>query len=442
MAFHRLTWRIGLPFVLLVLLATVALALFLREQVVAEERTQLRNVADATSRFLANATLATTPKLAIDLSKLGSHTVFFRAHGTLEPPPPPAFADLSLTTVPADGEVRHRGHHDFVAVANEGKSDLVLVRESSSSWFHPNVVAMLAAFLVLAMLTAWLVVRGLVRPLRQLAERLPDIEKVGPLELPAAARNDEVGDLARAFLRTRQALHDEQRAREQMEKLAVLGRMTAALAHEVQNPVAAIRMHAQLWRARCDDDGVASIVENEASRIESLLNQWMFLTRPEPPVKTAVDVGALLSRVVDTYAAQATHTAVAVVLDAERDAIVAADGRRLDQVFRNLLTNALQAMPGGGTLTIRVRHSGDELRITFADTGVGFSPTALQRFAEFFFSEREGGMGIGLSVANEIVKAHGGQLLVENGGECGAVVIIVLPAADQVAVATMGSDVP
>ena len=436
MSFHRLTWRIGLPFVLLVLLATVALALFLRAQVFAEERARLRDVAEATASFIENGSQDTSPELAQKLSELGRHAAFFRMNGVLAPRPPAAFESLSLGRLAADGEVRHDGRHDFVAMPIKGKSDLVLVRERSSGWLHPNVAVMLAAFLLLAMLTAWLVVRGLVRPLRQLTERLPDIEKVGPLDLPAAARNDEVGDLARAFLRARDALHEERRARERMEKLAVLGRMTAALAHEVQNPVAAIRMHAELWRAEHGDDDVAAIIANEASRIESLLNQWMFLTRPEPPVKTDVDVGALLARVVDMYSAQARHTAVKVILDAEHDATVAADGRRLDQVFRNLLTNALQAMPGGGTLTIRVRRDGTVLRITFSDTGAGFSPAALQRFAEFFFSEREGGMGIGLSVANEILKAHDGRLLAENGAPRGAIVTIELPAARRTAVAT------
>jgi len=323
--------------------------------------------------------------------------------------------------------VRH-GQFFCIAVPIEGKDDLVLVREDQRAWFDPMLVQVVAAFLLLAVLTAWLVVRGLVRPLRRLARQLPEIETAGTLDVPETSRQDEIGDLARAFVRTRQALHGEQAARERMEKLAVLGRMTAALAHEVQNPVAAIRMHAQLWRG-AQDDGTAAVIEHEAARIESMLNQWLFLTRPEPPATAPVDVGALLAQLVAAQKNQTEHAAVAVQLDAPAGLVASADRRRLEQVFRNLLTNALQAMPGGGTLSIRAARAGDVLRVTFADDGPGFSPVALQRFAEFFFSEREGGMGIGLSVASEILKAHGGRLLTANRDGGGAVVTVELPLA-------------
>lgn len=174
------------------------------------------------------------------------------------------------------------GDFECVAVPIHKGHDLLLLREPRSAYVDPRVLQVLIAFWLLALLTAWSVVRGLVRPLRHLARQLPRIETPGPLELPEAARQDEIGDLARSFLRTREVLQDERETRQRMEKLAVLGRMTAALAHEIQNPVAAIRMHAQLSRAERHEE-TATIIEHEAARIESLLNQWLFLTRPEPP---------------------------------------------------------------------------------------------------------------------------------------------------------------
>ncbi len=113
----------------------------------------------------------------------------------------------------------------------------------------------------------------------------------------------------------------------------------------------------------------------------------------------------------------------------EDDFVILGDQRRLAQVFSNLIMNAIQAMPRGGVLRIGARRAGDAtVELSFADSGPGFSGTALARFADFFFSEKEGGMGIGLSVASEIVKAHGGELRVENRAEGGgARVTVQLP---------------
>src|SRR5262245_46956445 len=116
MAFHQLTWRVGLPFVLLVLTETVALALLLRAQVAAEERTRLREVAEATVTVIGNKSLPTSRELAEYLSMLGCHHVFFRRYGALDPPPRDALEALPLSSVPADGEVRHQDLHDFVAI--------------------------------------------------------------------------------------------------------------------------------------------------------------------------------------------------------------------------------------------------------------------------------------------------------------------------------------
>jgi len=432
MSFHRLTWRVGLPCVLLVLGTTGALAVYLREQVLAQERARLERVAEATATFVDTNSLPAEPELAAKLRRIGDDDIFFRQGDTLAPPAPEPLRRV-LAAIPANNLAVHRDGLLMVAAPMPAHhADLVLVQRRPTPWFDNRVTALLGAFLLLAMLTAWLVVRGLVQPLRQLARQLPDIEKPEPIAVPSALRNDEIGDLARAFLRTRLALQEEQQARERMEKLAVLGRMTAALAHEVQNPIAAIRMHAQLLRAgHVGAPDAAATIELEASRIESLLNQWMFLSRPEPPVKTNVDVGAVLAKILALHDANAAHAAVTMHLDVEPGSLVRADGRRLEQVFRNLLVNALQAMPGGGTLTVRTRREGSTLTISFADTGAGFSANALQRFAEFFFSEREGGMGIGLAVASEIAKAHGGRLLAANGPHGGAVVTVELPALQE-----------
>ena len=206
----------------------------------------------------------------------------------------------------------------------------------------------------------------------------------------------------------------------QAHRLAMLGQMATALAHEIQNPVAAIRLHAQLLEQTHRDP--AALIVGEAATIERLVNQWMFLARPDPPRKTEVALAELLDQTVSVLTPAAEHARVRIVVDADREDRLQADARRLCQAFHNIILNAIQAMPTGGKLSITAR---DHV-LSFADTGPGFSRTALVRWAEMLFTEKEGGMGIGLSMAQEVVRAHGGRLTVTNRPEGGALVRIEL----------------
>ena len=426
MPFQRLAWRIGLPFVLLVLAETVTLVVYMTTQIATEERARLETLTSTDAAFLRQTGLPASERMATDLQRVTGFAAFFRTRGELVPQPEDAALRRLLPNLLADGRAHREGNLEGVAVPLRDGEELVLVRQVGSELRDPRILQVLVAFWLLALLLAWWLGRGLVRPLRHLAAQLPGIESPGQLALPEAQRRDEIGDLARSFLRTRQALQDERDQRARAEQLAVLGRMTTALAHELQNPVAAIKMHAQLLRGG-PAETTAAIVEHELDRIATLLNQWLFLGRPEPPLVGDADLALLLRQVVAAQRAQLDHAHVDVVLDMPGSLLVPCDSQRLHQVFGNLVRNATQAMPRGGTLTIAVQRTADAIAITFQDQGPGFSAAALARFGEFFFSEKEGGMGIGLSVSKAIVAAHGGSLTADNPASGGARLTVVLP---------------
>jgi signal transduction histidine kinase len=261
--------------------------------------------------------------------------------------------------------------HEAVTMPIEPGADLTLIREKPTlraSLLRPITLAALTAFWALWFALAWAVVRPYLRA----------------------------------------------------QRFAILGGMATSLAHQIRNPIAAIRLHAQLLQ-KAQPEGAGIIVE-EAARMEDLVNQWMFLARPEPPRKSEIVLADLLSQSVRLAAPAAEHAGVEIILDVARNLRKQADARRLSQVFYNIIFNAIQAMPEGGKLTITARDG----TISFADTGPGFSPTALRRWAEMLYTEKEGGMGIGLNVAQRIVRAHGGRLSVANGPAGGAIVRIDL----------------
>lgn len=436
MALQRLSWRIGLPFALFVLFGSMALVLWMGWLVSREDRRQFETLARTNANFLDEVNLPPSESMARQLAEVLGLEVRFRREGQVTPAANPEQAAVmdAYPEVPADGLARRTGaRSEIVAVPLRNGSDLLLLRAAdvpAVDLWNLRTLGPLASFWILALGMGWLVSRSMVRPLRHLAAQLPAIEDPEPIKLPEADRQDEIGDLARAFVRTRAALQAERIRRENAEKLAVLGRMTAALAHEVQNPVAAIKMHAQLWQDQEENGGrdAAEVIEREAERIEGLVNQWMYLGKPQPPAMGEVDVAIILAEVLRSGKAQLDHAQVFPTLEVAGPLLMRGDARRLTQVFRNLLVNAIQAMPRGGRLTVSGQSAGGVVTVDFVDEGRGFSGEALHRFAEFFFSEREGGMGIGLSVAQEIVRAHGGALNAANvspGG--GARVTVSLP---------------
>jgi signal transduction histidine kinase len=446
--------RLALPFLLFVAAGSTALALWLHAAAQRESRHVFATLARTNANFIKSARLPANEHVADYLGHILNMHVFFRRgawnttpgeHGptvreSLETIPPVTgpleeHRDLLRALGQEQGIVRAGADFEAIAVPLENDLSLILVREVEPAWaflVRTETLSLLVAFWVFSVALAWVLASGFVRPLRLLAERLPHIESDPGGALPGAERADEIGQLARAYLATRAQLAEERTRREQAERLALLGRMATGLAHEIHNPLAAIRMHAQLIDSSpaADLAGAARaslpVLLGETARIEGLVNQWMFLARPAPPHTVPTDLTALVADVVRTFAPQAAHARVEII-DRTAPALYAkVDARRLTQAIGNVVLNAIHALPGGGTLVIE-GSSAEVVRLSFRDTGAGFSTNALAHHAELFFSEKEGGMGIGLSVTSEILRAHGGSLQVANAPEGGAIVTFVLP---------------
>jgi two-component system NtrC family sensor kinase len=236
---------------------------------------------------------------------------------------------------------------------------------------------------------------------------------------------------ARVEQRTRE-LRQTQAQVIRAEKMAAVGRLAGSVAHEVNNPLQAIALHLQLIA----DEGLNPtaleqivIVRQEFDRIAEIVQRLLDFQRPKKGRRAQQEIPALLDEVLALAGKQLQETGIRVTLEVEEElAPISAVGDQVKQVFLNLILNAIEAMPGGGELTIRGRGSAGQVVVSFADSGVGIAPEVMEQLFEPFFSTKHSGSGLGLAVSQEIVSAHGGTLEAGRRPVRGAVFTVRLPA--------------
>jgi two-component system sensor histidine kinase PilS (NtrC family) len=221
------------------------------------------------------------------------------------------------------------------------------------------------------------------------------------------------------------------------DRLAAIGRMAASIAHEIRNPLAAMRGSIQMMRAEMDGDAsqteLMEIILRESDRLNRIITDFLSYARPRSLIQARVDIGDLLHQ---TFALLRHSPEVAanqnIVEEVPDEPLLAeADEGQLKQVFWNLARNALQAMPKGGTLRASVENnSNNRLRIAFTDTGRGMSPEQVEHLFEPF-SSTTGGTGLGLSIVYQIIRDHGGTINVRSREGEGTTITVELPLCAQ-----------
>lgn len=227
-------------------------------------------------------------------------------------------------------------------------------------------------------------------------------------------------------------------------KLATMGELAASIAHELNNPLQTVSLHLEALSAQLSGDAAKcktlSVMEGELDRMAGLVANLLQVSRRDEHRISTVDVGAEIDGTLELIGYHFRKNAVAVVKDFDpRVPSIFADREQLRQVFLNLFTNACDAMPGGGTLTLRVRRGGGTdtepltLVIEVIDTGTGIAPLDMPRVMEIFYTTKPAGKGtgLGLPICRRIVESHGGTIVLTSAPGEGTTVRIVLPAARE-----------
>ena len=231
-------------------------------------------------------------------------------------------------------------------------------------------------------------------------------------------RIDEEREIIRRLKETREQLVHA-------EKLASLGQLSASIAHEINNPLAGILTYTKLLAKKISGDtlekGAAldhlAKMESEVSRCSRIIRNLLDFSRQSEPTLRLVDVNQVIEQVLAMVGHQAQLEKVDVVRELSPSLPkVMADSDKLQQVFTNLTLNAIQAMSGGGKLTLRTSVENSQVRIDVQDTGCGISKENLSRlFTPFFTTKEKGsGVGLGLAVVRGIIERHKGEIKVQS----------------------------
>lgn len=224
----------------------------------------------------------------------------------------------------------------------------------------------------------------------------------------------------------------EQRKSEELlrnsDRLAVMGQLAAGLAHEIRNPLTALKGFIQLLQSSVSDNkAYYPIMLTELERINLILNEFLLLSKPRPASFRETDIRVVVSHVVTLLDTQAILNKVRIIAEDEEDIpLLMCDENQMKQVFLNILKNGIEAMPNGGELKVRISMSGRCATIAVEDQGGGIPEHVIPRLGQPFFTTKEKGTGLGLMICHKIMENHGGRLSVRNTG-LGASVEIELP---------------
>ncbi|MGZ5523966.1 MAG: sensor histidine kinase [Methylomonas sp.] len=280
--------------------------------------------------------------------------------------------------------------------------------------------------LIAAVIAHWLA-RRIASPILDLTTWVRNFQTLPVSFKSNMADINEVQELSQAFA---QLSEDLEKSRQQVihaAKLAVVGEMAAIMAHEVRTPLSILQTSAQILQAdeALTEDGrdMSRIIVEESARLNRLISTLLDCARPRPPHMQALPVEPVIERAIELLDKQAKNKSIMIeIVKPEPLTVIEADEELLVQVFLNLMLNAIQMLPAKGRIRVQVNaNDTNRVQIKVEDNGPGIAPESRHRLFDPFFTTRDSGIGLGLTVTQQIIVAHDGTIeggRSELGGAC------------------------
>ncbi len=316
-----------------------------------------------------------------------------------------------------------QGYQDsMLGVLLVGSSRHDLVRLESS--LRTIGITVAAAGILLGIALSWWATARITRPVRKLAESAGKVAAGNWGATVESASSDEIGQLARAFNRMTHELVEQRERLVQAERVAAWRELARRLAHELKNPLFPLQITVEnmqrardLYPEQFDEvfrEGTGTLLA-ELANLKQIIARFSDFAKMPAPEMQPVDFNRLASETLKLFEPQLAEAHVAAKSNLDPDLRpIDADAEQMSRALRNLILNAIDAMAGGGTLTIRTRAAGAGMRLEVADTGQGLTPEECGRLFTPYYTTKQHGTGLGLAIVQSVVSDHKGRISVES----------------------------
>ncbi|ABO50518.1 integral membrane sensor signal transduction histidine kinase [Desulforamulus reducens MI-1] len=287
--------------------------------------------------------------------------------------------------------------------------------------------------LIFGLGAALYVIHNLATEVRVIKKGLLGMEEDLDKRLPAMP--GEIGEVVQAINNLADSLKEKKRLQEELmrsERLVALGRLVTGVAHELRNPLGIVRATVQVMDGEYKNlEGIkdyTKVICEQIDRGNKVIQELLDFGRPSKPIVSPIDLNGLLESVLTFTYPILRQNNIQLVREFTKDLPKAnIDSDRIKQVFVNLILNAIQAMPGGGNLTINTFAEKDTIQVQFTDSGKGISPKDLPRIFDPFYTTKDDGAGLGLAISHQIIRMHGGAIWVSSTSPTGTTFNVCLP---------------